>query len=373
MPLLSLPAVLSPAATFPSAALAPLAALTIAVALDLAFGEPPARVHPVALFGSVAGRFDRPWSRPRPVGVAVAVVFPIGAASAAAGSVVAAAVFASSVTPFLSVAVAGVALSVTVSLRMLLATAAEVVDLTETDPGAARASLRALAGRDPAALSPADLRSATVESAAENLADGFVAPLAGFALGVTAWFAAEAALGSPVGGLGGALAPAAGVAAAVWVKAVNTLDSMLGYRSKPVGWASARLDDAVMFVPARATAGCLAVAAGSLAALRRGASWAREPGSPNSGWPMATAAAALDARLAKPDHYVLNPDASPPSADTARSGVRLVGVAGGVAVALVAGWVVTVGWLSTAGGAVGWLSTAAGAVGWLSTAAGVVG
>ncbi|WP_394298107.1 cobalamin biosynthesis protein [Halorubrum saccharovorum] len=162
-----------------TAVLAPLGALAIAVALDLALAEPPVRVHPVALFGSVAGRFDRSWSRPRLVGLAVAVVLPLVAAAVAGGIVAVAAL----VDPFLAVPVAGAILFATVSLRMLLATTAEVVSLTETDPDAARESIRALAGRDATDLSPADLRSAAVESAAENLADGFVAPLGGFALG----------------------------------------------------------------------------------------------------------------------------------------------------------------------------------------------
>ena len=324
--------------------LASLATLAIAVALDLALAEPPARVHPVALFGSVVGRFDRSWSRPRLVGVAVAVGLPIGVA-AFAGGIVAAASFALPAFSALPVLVAGTILFTTVSLRMLLATTAEVVELTETDPDAARESVRALAGRDATDLSPADLRSAAVESAAENLADGFVAPLGGFALGAT--------VGLAVGGSEVALPLAAGVAAAVWVKAVNTLDLMLGYRSKPVGWASARLDDAVMFLPARVTAGCLSVAAGSIEALRWAASWAGKPGSPNSGWPMATAAAALDVRLEKPGHYVLNPDASPPSVVDAERAVRLVGVSGGVAVALAAGWLLATRWLPAPAGVIG--------------------
>jgi adenosylcobinamide-phosphate synthase len=346
----------------PAAAIAPLAALAIAVALDLAIAEPPARVHPVALFGSVAGRFDRSWSRPRLVGVAVAVGLPIVAAAVAGGivAVVVAAAPSSRASLAHPVLVAGAILFSTVSLRMLLATTAEVVSLTETDPDAARESVRALAGRDATDLTPADLRSAAVESAAENLADGFVAPLCGFALGAAVGLAVGPAAGTAVVGSGATLPLVAGVVGAVWVKAVNTLDSMLGYRSKPVGWASARLDDAVMFLPARATAGCLAVATGAIDVLRRAAAWADEPGSPNSGWPMATAAAALDARLEKPGHYVLNPDATPPSVADAERAVRLVGVAGGIAVALAAGWLAAVGWSVAAG----WLPTSAGVVGW---------
>ena len=321
------------------AALAATAALAVAVALDLAVAEPPGRVHPVALFGSVVDRVDRAWSRPRLVGVAAAVGLPL-AAAALAGVVVTVAAEVGAragVDPeLLAVPVAGAVLFSLLSLRMLREVTAEVVALTESDPDAARESIRALVGRDAADLSPAALRSAAVESAAENLADGFVAPLAGFAGGATVGLAVAPAATLPL---------AAGVAGAAWVKAVNTLDSMLGYRSKPVGRASARLDDAVMYLPARATAGCLAVAAGSVGALSRARSWAREPGSPNSGWPMATAAAALDVRLAKPGHYALNAAAASPTVADAERAVRLVGVAGAVAVAGTAAWVLAVGWL----------------------------
>jgi adenosylcobinamide-phosphate synthase len=200
---------------------------------------------------------------------------------------------------------------------MLVSAAREVVAASETDLDAARESLLALAGRDASALSAGELRSAAVESAAENLADGLVAPLLAFALGAQ-------------------LSLALGVAAAAWVKGVNTLDSMLGYRSKPVGWASARLDDAVMWLPARLSALLVALARPaprSLAAARR---WARTPPSPNSGWPMATLAVALDVELTKPGVYTLNPDAELPTPDRATTGVRTVAVAGVLAFALAA-------------------------------------
>ncbi|OYR41116.1 CobD/CbiB family cobalamin biosynthesis protein [Halorubrum sp. Ib24] len=337
---MSLSAPLGVAVVFPA-----LAALAIAVALDLAAAEPPGRVHPVALFGSVVEPVDRSWSRPRPVGVAAAVGLPLLAAVVGGG-----AVWAAAVLPVLGVPVAGALLFPLVSLRMLREVTAEVVALTESDPEAARESIRALVGRDATDLSPAALRSAAVESAAENLADGFVAPLAGFAGGATVGLAVAPASALPL---------AAGVAGAAWVKAVNTLDSMLGYRSKPVGRASARLDDAVMYLSARAAAACLAIAAGSVGTLSRARSWAREPGSPNSGWLMATAAAALDVRLAKPGHYALNPAAASPSVADAERAVRLVGVAGGVAVAGATGWLLAVGWLLPSDG----LLSSAGVVG----------
>jgi adenosylcobinamide-phosphate synthase len=219
------------------------------------------------------------------------------------------------VDPWVASGLAGLVLFVTTSRRMLLDEAAAVVEASATDPATARDRLPALVGRDTASLSPAEMRSAAVESAAENLSDGLVAPLAVFAAG--------SLVSLPV---------AAGAAA--FVKAVNTGDSMLGYRSKPVGWASARLDDLVMAVPARLSAGLLAVAALNPRSLRRAAAWARVPASPNAGWPMATLAAALDRRLTKPGQYTLNASAALPDATSASTGVRVVGRAGLLAAGL---------------------------------------
>ncbi|ELZ36791.1 CobD/CbiB family cobalamin biosynthesis protein [Halorubrum tebenquichense] len=324
-----------------AAAAAAAIAVVVAVALDAALGEPPGRVHPVALFGAAVAPFDRDWKRPDAVGVAVAVALPLAAAVAVGGTVAVAAGVGPRLygVPPVGVAAAALALWVTVSRRMLVAVAAETVALTETDPEAARERVVALVGRDPSDLSPPDLRSAAVESAAENLADGVVAPLGWFVAGATAGVAAAGV--APL--LAASLSPAAlalggGSAAAAWAKAVNTLDSMLGYRSKPVGRASARLDDAVMSLPARASAVCLAVAARSPGSLRDARSLAREPASPNSGWPMATAAVALGVRLEKRGAYVLDGGPEPPTPATARDGVRLVGTAAGVAAAVAVGW-----------------------------------
>jgi adenosylcobinamide-phosphate synthase len=228
--------------------------------------------------------------------------------------------------PLAGAVVGGVALFLTTSLRRLLAVARDVTAATGRDLDAARDKLRALAGRDASALSPGEVRSAVVESVAENLADGLVAPLAAFAV----LAALVARLPEPIAaGVDTAvLAVAVGVAGAAWVKAVNTMDSMLGYRSKPVGWAPARLDDAVMWVPARASALLLAAAClapGSLASARR---WVDCVPSPNSGWPMGTAAAALGVRLVKPGVYELGGNAALPTATDAERAVRRVGLAG---------------------------------------------
>ncbi|WP_135301928.1 CobD/CbiB family cobalamin biosynthesis protein [Haloarcula amylovorans] len=290
-------------------------AVVVAAALEAAVGEPATRYHPVAWFGSLVAPLDREWrgdSRALATGALSALVLPLFAALAVGATVAAVA----ALTPLAGAFAAGLALFLTTSLRELLAAARSVVADSETDVETARNGLLALAGRDASSLSPGLLRSAAVESAAENLADGLVASLGAFVLGA-------------------ALAPLAGLptlpvaaAAAAWVKAVNTMDSMLGYRSKRVGTPAARLDDAVMWFPARASALLLAVALADLESLGRARAWLDRVPSPNSGWPMGAVAAALDARLEKPGVYVLNASAPLPDGATARRGVRGVGRAG---------------------------------------------
>lgn len=288
-------------------------AVVLAALLDRTVRELPSQVHPVAVFGSLVGRANREWDRPRLAGVGMALALPVLPTAVAFGIVS----VAVALHPLLGALAAGAILFTTTSLQMLLEEAAGVIEASATDPAAARERLPALAGRDPADLSPELLRSAAVESASENLADGLVAPLLAFAL----------------------LAPvsiALGAAAAAWLKAVNTLDSMLGYPSKPHGWASARLDDLVMWVPARLSALLLSAAALSPDPVLTARRWRGETASPNSGWPMATAAGALQVRLEKPDAYVLNELASLPTAEQARRGVALVGRAGLLAYTLAA-------------------------------------
>ena len=296
--------------------LMPLSAIGIAMVLDVTLEEYPSRIHPVALFGQVVEQTDRQWTHPRAAGIAIAVALPLSAAGLAGGVTALAAGY----SPPLGAVVAGLILFATISLRMLLSVGLEVIDSTqsrtETDGLAAGAeAISALVGRETDDLSPAQIRSAAVESLGENLSDGFVAPLFAFVLGAQ-------------------LSLAVAVGAAAWVKAVNTLDSMLGYHSTPHGWASARLDDLVMWVPARVTAVCLAVGGMSPRSLVRARAWQSATTSPNSGWPMATLAALLDVRLEKPGAYVLNPDRDLPTRADARRGVRLVGAGGAVAVGL---------------------------------------
>ncbi len=290
-------------------ALTTLAVIGLALSLDLLIGEPPTPAHPVAWFGRLVGALDREWHETdrgqRLAGVGIAAFAPLIPAAIAGGAVLAAA----SIHPMIGGIVAAIVLFLTTSLRALLELTKEIVAATDGDITDARIRIRGLVGRDASTLSAGELRSAAVESAAENLADGLVAALLPFAI----------------------LAPVslpAAAAVAAWVKGVNTLDSMLGYPSKSIGTASALLDDLVMYLPARLSAATIAVAAANPLAAVRASQWARVPPSPNSGWPMATLACALAVRLEKPDVYVLNPDGDLPTLTDGERAVSLVGRAG---------------------------------------------
>ena len=285
------------------------AAVGLAALGDRLVAEPPASLHPVALFGRLVAPVDRALPAPRLVGVGVAVGFPLVASGVVFGLV-----RLVRFSPTLAALVAGLVLFSTTSLRLLTDEARRVVALSAEDLPAARTALRSLAGRDASTLSDAEVRSAAVESLGENLADGLVAPLVAFALV------------APLS-LGGA------AAAATWVKAVNTLDSMLGYPDKPHGTASARLDDLTMWLPARLTAVLIAVVALDPGALSRARGQASSPPSPNSGWPMATLATTLGVSLEKPGVYALD-FGSPPGVEDARRAEALVTRAGLLAFAL---------------------------------------
>ncbi len=155
-----------------------------------------------------------------------------------------------------------------------------VADALRLSVGDGRLSVAQIVGRDTAEMAEADVARAAIESAAENLSDGVIAPVF--------WFA--------VAGLPGLLA----------YKMVNTADSMIGHRTprhEEFGWAAARLDDGLNLIPARLTAALIALAAGARHAAP--VIWRDAPlhRSPNAGWPEAAMAASLGVALSGPRSY----------------------------------------------------------------------
>ncbi|SDY62192.1 adenosylcobinamide-phosphate synthase [Jannaschia faecimaris] len=143
-----------------------------------------------------------------------------------------------------------------------------------------RAAVAMIVGRDTAAMDTPRVSRAAIESAAENLSDGVIAP--------AFWFA--------IGGLPAMLA----------YKVVSTADSMIGYRTKryeAFGWGAARLDDVLNWVPARLTALLILATHFALYHWHRVPNDARQHRSPNAGWPEAAIAPLLDLSLAGPRSY----------------------------------------------------------------------
>ena len=143
-----------------------------------------------------------------------------------------------------------------------------------------RKQVARIVGRDTSELSAQEVRTAALETLAENLSDGVIAPLFWFAL-----------LGTP-----GMLA----------YKMVNTLDSMIGYKTeryKDFGCWAAHIDDVANYIPARLTALLMVIAVGK--PQLTGFVWrnGRNHASPNSGWPEAALAGILDCRFGGPHYY----------------------------------------------------------------------
>jgi adenosylcobinamide-phosphate synthase len=262
-------------------------ALAAALAIDLAYGELPARWHPVVWMGRLVRAVERrlPRSGPR-VELAGGLLLALGVPLACAAIALAAATLLRPL-PLLGWMLHVLVLTALFALRAL-GDAARAVRraLDAGELGTAREALRSLCSRDPSQLSSEDLVGASVESVAENASDSIVAPLFYYVC--------------------------FGLLGAVVYRAVNTLDAMVGYRGRYeyLGKASARLDDALNLLPARLTAALLLIAGALLSRdVAHGAAMWRRDGaateSPNAGRPMATMAGLLRVQLEKAGHYRL--------------------------------------------------------------------
>lgn len=278
-------------------------AFVLGVALDAAGGDPPTRLHPVGLVGASAQFLQhhapRTEAARRRYGWVAALGLPL--ASAAGASVLQRA--ARRRGRLLGLLVEAGLLSLMSSSRTLLRRASEVeAALAAADLEAGRALLAThLVSRDTAMLDASEVAEAAIESVAENLSDGVIAPWVAYAAG--------------------------GLPLAAAYRAANTLDALWGYRTpefEALGQGAARVDDALNLVPARLTALSIALAAASEGGVRR--SWRtwrrdrRQTASPNAGHPMSAMAGALGVRLEKRGAYVLGEDFPPPApADLGRA------------------------------------------------------
>lgn len=253
------------------------AALLAILVVEAVAGYPPKLRHPVEAVGALIDRLERRWNhgsetRRRRAGIGLLLVL-VGSGAVAGWAL-------TDLLPgalgFALVVLAGTTGLAQRSLHDHVAAVA--APLAAGDLATARAKLAMIVGRDTAALDEAGIATAAIETLAESFCDGVVMP--------AFWFA--------VAGLPGLFA----------AKAINTADSMVGHRTPrfaAFGWASARADDGIAFLPARLAGVLICLAGrGGWAVMRRDA---RAHASPNAGWPEAAMAGVLGCRLGGPVSY----------------------------------------------------------------------
>lgn len=262
-----------------------LMALAIGFALDLVVGDPHWLPHPIRLVGRLISGLERILRRVFPATPkgehAAGVVLVVLVCTISTACAIALLVLCGMASPWLALAVESIMCYQMLATKALKDESMKVYDaLAAGDLAAARSAVSMIVGRDVERLDAAGVTRAAVETVAENASDGVVAPLLFMAVG-----------GAPLG---------------VFYKAVNTMDSMVGYRNEKYryfGTAAARFDDVLNFVPARLS-GVLMVCAASIARLDAKGAWRiflrdrRKHASPNSAHTEAACAGALDVALA---------------------------------------------------------------------------
>lgn len=269
--------------------------LIAAFFLDLAIGDPRWLPHPVRIIGRgisimenfLRRHFSENAEKTAGLFLVISIVIPVGIIA----FLLQKALLWSSLNLSLPVSmfVLIYLVSSTLALRGLRDSAELVIESVKDNAfEAARKKLSMIVGRDTDKLLQEGILRATIETLAENLSDGIIAPMFYLVIG--------------------------GLPLAMAYKAVNTLDSMVGYKDKRYirfGWASAKLDDIANYVPARITGIFIVMASffvlRSQSALRRALQTMLRDGrnhtSPNSGIPEAAMAGALGVRLGGPSTY----------------------------------------------------------------------
>lgn len=263
--------------------------IVLAFILDAIIGDNIGRLHPVIIIGDAISIADdtlnkdgSPSQKKRTLGIILAITLPL-IVFALTTLLLA---IGYSLNAYLGFALTVALASATLSAKGLKDAAGLVLKgLNEGKIKDARASLALIVGRDTESLDEASVVKATVETTSENTSDGVIAPLFYMAIG--------------------------GVPLAMAYKAVNTLDSMVGYKNdryQDFGYGSALLDDLINYIPARLTA-TLIVISSMMLRLNSRSAWlilkrdGRKHPSPNAGYPEAATAGALGIELGGSSDY----------------------------------------------------------------------
>ena len=280
----------------------------LAAAYDILIGEPPVVIHPVVWIGRLISLL-RKRAPPTKLGGLIVAASAIVVTVSFGHLLVWVAGQIPTVGYVAAVAVSAYLLKSTFAVRCLLQTSLDIGRSIDDDISQAKNMLPALVGRETKELNRSQATSAVIESLSENYVDGILSPIFYFLIF------------EPFG---------LGLEAALAFKAISTMDSMLGYKTKglkDLGYVPARLDDIANFIPARLSILFLAAANPKKAnnTIMTAFRYHRATPSPNSGWPMSAAAGALGIRLEKPGFYVILDEGREPNTQDIPLAVRLVG------------------------------------------------
>uniref|UniRef100_UPI0032166572 adenosylcobinamide-phosphate synthase CbiB n=1 Tax=uncultured Draconibacterium sp. TaxID=1573823 RepID=UPI0032166572 len=247
--------------------------------LDLLIGDPHNLPHPIRLFGNAISAGERNLNKgnKRKTKGALLTITLVSITYSSLWYLF----HKLSEFEILSVSLASVFVFYGLANRSLVQESLKVIRvLNKEGLEAGRKQLSMIVGRDTSKLSKNQIRTAVLETLAENLSDGVIAPLFYYAL--------------------------AGVPGMFAYKMANTLDSMIGYKSeryKDFGWFAAKLDDVLNFVPARLTAFIMVLVTFSKQGLLFIFKYGRKHASPNAGYPEAALAGILDCQFGGPNVY----------------------------------------------------------------------
>ncbi len=253
--------------------------------LDLLVADPAWLPHPVVGFGKLIAAGEKRWNKGdgrRRKGAVLAVTLIAGAFLATCALLFFLGWLSEAIGfgRILQYAAEAVLVFYCLAGTTLIREVREVFRAVDRSLEDGRKQVARIVGRDTANLSAQEIRTAALETLAENLSDGVVAPLFWLLL--------------------------LGVPGMVAYKMVNTLDSMVGYRNErylEFGRFAAKADDAANWIPARLTAFLMLAAAGKVKLLPFVRKYGPQHLSPNSGWPEAALAGILDCRFGGPHDY----------------------------------------------------------------------
>lgn len=254
---------------------------------DRLLGDPEGWWHPVVSFGKAIAAGERRLNRGeqrRSKGAIFSLALIVGTYLATALLLG----LAGMISEPLRIALIAVGVFYCLAGKTLASEVRMVFEAVERSTEAGRQQVSRIVGRDTSRLSPQEIRTAALETLSENLSDGVIAPMFWFLL-----------LGLP-----GMMA----------YKMVNTLDSMIGYRSeryRDFGACAARIDDVANFVPARLTACLMLLVSGKWRHWDFVRRYGRAHASPNSGYPESALAAILDCRFGGTHDYFGQPVEKP--------------------------------------------------------------